>query len=101
MCTRRAISYDGKLDQLLKKLSPVKEILIVCRSEKDATKLERSGFTVKNKIKNEITIKIENNYITSSLKTILNNFDIEDIFINEPPIDEVIGKVLINKDYDI
>ena len=25
------ISYDGELDQLLKKLSPVKEILIVCR----------------------------------------------------------------------
>ena len=26
-----SISYDGKLDELLKKLSPVKEILIVCR----------------------------------------------------------------------
>jgi len=35
-----AISYDGKLDLLLKKLSPVKEILIVCRSEEDAIKLE-------------------------------------------------------------
>jgi len=33
-----AISYDGKLDLLLKKLSPVKEILIVCRSEEDAIK---------------------------------------------------------------
>ena len=92
---------ERKLDLLLKKLSPVKEILIVCRSEEDAIKLENSGFTVKNKIKNEITIKIENNSITSSLKTILNNFDIEDLFINEPPIDEVIGKVLIKKNYDI
>ena len=96
-----SISYDGKLNLLLKKLSPVKEILIVCRSEKDATKLESSGFTIKNKMKNEITIKIENNSITSSLKTILNNFDIEDLFINEPPIDEIIGKVLTKKDYDI
>jgi len=96
-----AISYDGKLDLLLKKLSPVKEILIVCRSEEDANKLENSGITVKNKIKNEITIQIENNSITSSLKTILNNFDIEDLFINEPPIDEIIGKILINDDYDV
>ena len=63
--------------------------------------MENYGFTVKNKIKNEITIKIENNSITSSLKNILNNFDIEDLFINEPPIDEIIGKVLIKKDYDI
>jgi ABC-2 type transport system ATP-binding protein len=96
-----SISYDGKLDILLKKLSPVKEILIICRSEKDAIKLEKSGFTVKNKRKNEITIKVENNSITSSLKTILNNFDIEDLYINEPPIDEIIGKILIKKDYSI
>ena len=64
-------------------------------------KLENSGFIVKNKTKNEITIKVENKFITSSLRTILNNFDIEDIFINEPPIDEVIGKILIKKEYDI
>ena len=96
-----SISYDGKLDHLLKRLSPIKEILIVFRSEKDALKLENYGFTIKNKLKNEITIKVENNYITSALKTILNNFDIEDLYINEPPIDEIIGKILIKKDYDI
>ena len=96
-----SISYDGKLDLLLKKLSPVKEILIVFRSDEDALKLENYGFTIKNKIKNEITINVENNSITSSLKTILNNFDIEYLFINEPPIDEIIGKILVKKDYEI
>ncbi|MDC3041113.1 ABC transporter ATP-binding protein [Prochlorococcus sp. AH-736-B08] len=96
-----SISYDGKLDQLLKELSPVKEILIVCRSEEDAIKLEKSEFLIKNKTKNEITIKVENNSITSSLKTILNNFDIEDLYINEPPVDEIIGKILIKKDHEI
>jgi len=95
-----SISYDGKLDLLLKKLTPVKEILIVCNSEEDALKLENSGFTIKNKSKNEITINVENNSITSSLKSILNNFDIEDLYINEPPIDEIIGKILNKKDYD-
>ena len=89
-----SISYDGKLDLLLKKLSPLKEILIVCRSEKDAIQLENSGFTIKNRTKNEITLKVKNNSFTSSLKTILNSFDIEDIFINEPPVDEIIGKIL-------
>ena len=96
-----SISYDGKLNLLLKKLSPFKEILIVCRSDDDATKLKNSGFSVKNKTKNEITLKVENNSITSSLKTILNNFNIEDLYINEPPVDEIIGKILIKKDYDI
>ena len=92
-----SISYDGELDLLLKKLSPVKEIIIVCRSEEDANKLENTSFNVKNKTKHEITLKVENQHITSSLKTILNNFDIEDLYINEPPIDEVIGKILIKK----
>ena len=95
-----SISYDGKLDLLLKKLSPVKEIIIVCRSEKDVISLGNSGFDVKNKTNNEITISVENNSITSTLKTILNNFDIEDIYINEPPVDEIIGKILIKNRYD-
>ena len=95
-----SISYDGKLDLLLKKLSPVKEILIICRSEKDALKLENSSFSVKNRTNNEITIIVENKSITSSLKKIINNFDIEDLFINEPPVDEIIGKVLSKKKYD-
>ncbi|MBO8230205.1 ABC transporter [Prochlorococcus marinus str. MU1404] len=96
-----SISYDGKLDQLLKKLSPIKEIIIVCRSEEDAIQLRNSGFDVKNRTNNEITIKVENKSITRSLKTILNNFDIEDLYINEPPIDEIIGEILIKNDYEI
>ena len=96
-----SISYDGELDLLLKKLSPVKEILVVCRSEEDASLLENSGFSIKNKTKNEITIKVANSSIASSLKTIINNFDIEDLYINEPPVDEIIGKILVKNDYDV
>ncbi len=96
-----SISYDGKLDKLLKRLSPIKEILIVCCSENDAMKLGNSGFKVKNKIKNEITLEIENKDITSSLKTIINNYAIEDLHINEPPIDEIIGKLLVKKEYNV
>ena len=96
-----SISYDGKLDDLLKTLSPVKEILIVCCSEKDARNLKKSGFTVKNINKNEISLIIKNESIINSLKDILNNHNIEDIYINEPPIDEIIGEILIKKEYKI
>ena len=96
-----SISYDGKLDLLLKKLSPVKEISIICKSQQDLIQIEKSGFNIKHKTKNEITIVVENNSITSSLKTILNNFDIEDLYINEPPVDEIIGKILNKNDYEI
>ena len=45
--------------------------------------------------------RIENSSITTSLKTILNNYDIEDLYINEPPVDEVIGKILGKKEYNV
>ena len=92
-----SISYDGKLATLLKKLSPVKDVLIICRTEKDANEISNSKFVIKNKNKNEITLIIENRSITSTLKTILNKYDIEDLYINEPPVDEIIGKILVKK----
>ncbi len=92
-----SISYDGKLDKLLKKVSPLKDILIVCRTEEDANSLSNCGYLIKNKIKNEITLKVQNQFITSTLRTILNIYDVEDLYINEPPIDEIIGRVLVNK----
>ena len=96
-----SISYDGKLDKLLKKLSPVKDILIICRTEKDAIDLVNSGFEITNINKKEITLKIENKFIASTLRKILNKYDLEDLYINEPPVDEIIGKVLVRKDYDV
>ena len=91
------ITYDGKLDKLLKRLSPVKDVLFICRSEKDAKKLSNSGFFIKNRNQKEVTITINKEAIRATLKEILNKFDIEDLYINETPVDEIIGKVLTTK----
>ncbi len=92
-----SITYDGKLDKLLKKISPVKDILIICKTYKDAKELSNSGFIIKNKSQKEITITIKKDSIKSTLKKILNKFDIEDLYINEPPVDEIIGEILVKK----
>ena len=92
-----SITYDGKLDKLLKKISPVKDILIICKTEKDARELSNSGFIIKNKSQKEITITIKKDSIKSTLKKILNKFDIEDLYINEPPVDEIIGEILVKE----
>ena len=92
-----SITYDGKLDKLLKKISPVKDILIICKTDKEAKELSNSGFIIKNKSQKEITITIKKNSIKSTLKKILNKFDIEDLYINEPPVDEIIGEILIKE----
>ena len=91
------IKYDGKLNKLLTKLSPNKELSIVCKTVKDVRNLKNLGFTVKNLNSKDITLSINKSDIKEALKDIINNFDIEDIYINEPPIDEIIGKILINQ----
>ncbi len=90
-----SITYDGTLRKLLKKISPLKDLLIICKTEKDARELKNSGFFIKNINQKEITITIEKDAIQPTLKKILNKFDIQDIFINEPPIDEIIGNILV------
>ena len=92
-----SITYDGKLDKLLKRISPVKDILIICKTDKDAKELSNSGFIIKNKSQKEITITIKKDSIKSTLKKILNKFDIEDLYINEPPVDEIIGDILVKE----
>ena len=92
-----SITYDGKLEKLLKKLSPVKDILIICRTNKDANELINSGIKIKARNKNEITLTIKKEDITLTLKEILNKYEIDDLYINEPPVDEIIGEILVNK----
>ena len=91
------ITYDGKLDRLLKKISPIKDILIICKTNKDAIELSNSGFVIKNRKQKEIIITIKKDSIKSTLKEILNRFDIEDLYINEPPVDEIIGNILVKE----
>ena len=91
------ITYDGKLEKLLKKLSPNKEISIICKSKKDIENVKKLNLEIKNINDNQITFTINKIDFKKTLKEVLNKFDIEDLHISEPPIDEVIGKILINR----
>ena len=91
------ITYDGKLEKLLKKLSPNKEISIICKSKKDIENFKKLNLEIKNINDNQITFTINKIDFKKTLKEVLNKFDIEDLHVSEPPIDEVIGKILTNK----
>ncbi len=91
------ITYDGKLEKLLKKLSPNKEVSIICKSIKDIENFKKLNLDIKNINDNQISFTVNKLDFKNTLKEILDKFDIEDLHIKEPPIDEVIGKLLINK----
>ena len=91
------ITYDGKLKNLLTKLSPSKDLSIVFKSDEEIKELIKLGLNVKKINGKQVTLTINKKDITPILKKVLNKFDIEDLEINEPPIDEIIGKILANK----
>ena len=91
------ITYDGKLEKLLTKLSPNKDISIICKSNEEIENIKKLGLEIKNINDLQITFTIKKTDFKKTLKVILNKFDIEDLHISEPPIDELIGKILINK----
>ena len=91
------LTYDGKLEKLLTKLSPNKDISLICKSIEDLEKIKNLGLEIKNINNNEITLTIKKSDIKKTLKNILTKYEIDDLHINEPPIDEIIGKLLVNK----
>ena len=90
------VTYDGRLEKLLTKLSPRKELSIICKSKKDIESLKNLGLDIKNVESNEITLLIKKEDIKKTLKNILNKYELEDLQISEPPVDEIIGKLLTN-----
>ena len=91
------ITYDGKLEKLLTKLSPNKDVTIIFKSTKDIENLKKLKLEIKNINHNQLTFTINKLDFKNTIKEILNKFEIEDLHITEPPIDEVIGKILLNK----
>ena len=91
--TEKASSFE----KLLTKLSPNKDVTIIFKTLKDIENLKKLNLEIKNINDNQITFTVNKLDFKNTLKEILNKFDIEDLHINEPPIDEVIGKILINK----
>ena len=54
------------------------------------------GLDIKNIESNEITLLIKKEEIKKTLENILNKYELEDLQISEPPVDEIIGKLLTN-----
>ena len=90
------VTYDDNLEKLLTKLSPRKELSIICKSKKDIESFKNLGLDIKNVESNEITLLIKKEDIKKTLKNILNKYELEDLQISEPPVDEIIGKLLTN-----
>jgi ABC-2 type transport system ATP-binding protein len=92
------IVYDGLLEKLTKKYAPNKIIKVLFEKEVSLEDLQKIGNIDKYNYP-EAVISVPRSTISYVASELLQNFDVIDIDIEEPPIEDVIRQVFETKDF--
>jgi len=90
------IIFDGALEDLVKRFAKEKIIKVTLSQEIDVKKLEEIG-TIKKISFPQVTISVPRPATAVAAAELLQNFPVEDLTIEEVPIEEVIRKVFGSK----
>ncbi|MBI2622879.1 MAG: ATP-binding cassette domain-containing protein [Candidatus Levybacteria bacterium] len=91
------ILYDGLLLELVKKYAPYKTITVVFRDYVDPKKLADFG-EIKNFDHPKLELRVSSKQVGKITSEILEQFEIEDLTIEEPEIEDVIREVFSKKE---
>jgi len=90
------ILYDGLLSNLVKKYAPYKNITIIFKDKIDPSKLENIG-EIEEYSHPKLKLLVKRDSTSEVVSKILTKYDVEDINIEEPEIEDVIRKVFGDK----
>lgn len=88
--------YDGKFELLTNKLSPRREIRVELKTSANIKDFTDYG-EVKDHSERVIKLLVPRNELTTVVSKLLTNFDVLDLEVNDPPIEELIGKLFLNR----
>lgn len=86
------LMYDGRLDGLLERFAPYREIHLELSHPPHPEKIELYG-DVKHIEGRSVSLIVEQDMLTRAVSRILDDFDVVDLTVTEPPVEEVIGRV--------
>jgi ABC-2 type transport system ATP-binding protein len=86
------ILFDGVLDELVSRFAREKIIKVYLSEEDDLKKIETIG-KIKKMAFPAVTISVPRNAVTLAASELLQNFPVEDLTIEEEPIEDIIRKV--------
>lgn len=86
------LMYDGSLDGLLERFSPCREVKIELAYSVPENQLVSYGDIVSIEGK-EVRLVVPQEKLTNAIARIIAELDIIDLSINEPPIEEIIGRL--------
>ncbi len=84
--------YDGKLDALLDRFAPYREVQVELRSLQPESQLKLYGDIVALDGRS-VHFVVRRETLTSTISKILSDLEVVDLTVTDPPIEEVIGKV--------
>lgn len=90
------VLYDGKLDELSKKHKGVKLITVILESEKYFDEIAKWGRVIEKDLP-KVTIEVSVDEYQKAASEILKKYSVEDINIEEPPIEDIIRDFFTGK----
>lgn len=84
--------YDGKLDGLLERFAPCREVKVELANVPSEKDLGQYG-NLQGIEGREVRFLVEREQLTSTVTKILHQLEVVDLSVNEPPIEEVIGRL--------
>ncbi|EFA71826.1 ABC transporter [Cylindrospermopsis raciborskii CENA303] len=86
------LMYDGRLEELIQKFAPYRQIYIELSQSLPIEKLTHYG-EVEHLEGRRVSLLVQREGLTRTLGQILADLDVVDLTVNEPPVEEVIGRV--------
>ena len=84
--------YDGRLEGLLERFAPYREVKVELACQKAENELTRYG-EIECCEGQSVRWLVEREALTTTISRILAELDVVDLTVTDPPIEEVIGRV--------
>ena len=91
------IKHDGPLDEILDRFSSVKQIQLQFAGAEIPEDIERFGRVVQQ-LSPRVTLEVPRHEIPKVLAALLDRYAIEDVGVQERPLEEVIAELFVRKD---
>jgi len=90
------IVFDGKFKELIEKFATEKIVRVIVGERVENGRLEKLGKVVKNEFP-EIVIEVPRKVSRAAASELLQNYPVEEINIEEMPIDQVVGRFFVSE----
>ncbi|MBI4035483.1 ABC transporter ATP-binding protein [Candidatus Daviesbacteria bacterium] len=91
------IIYDGSLEKIVNKFAPYKLIKADIREGFDLNKLKNIGKIVQH-FEDQVSLEVEKSKIADKTSQLLSQFEIADLTIEEPAIEDIVRQIFSNKE---